>query len=268
MASKGHFFRNQRANANKQSTRPIASTHATNLTNYMRIFNAALFFLLTFIGSSACYAAGANDNMKDALHSLVIAQNLEKYWPIIVRNTAIDGAAEVERGALAALASKSGLTDAEREKYKLLVKGMSSEVAAEINQLDAKLNVSQIIEEMVTSIYPKYYDVSEIRKLTAFYSSKTFYKLVEAELKITAESKRPGADVPEIRKQTYASFTAEDSRRVAEFSLSEIGRKQQRIGSQVTAECMEFLKARSRPAFDEVTTRYGLILVNRLRNAE
>lgn len=234
----------------------------------MRTFNAALFCLLTFIAPSACYAVSANDNMKDALHSLVVAQNLEKYWPIIVRNAAINGAAEVERGALAALDSRPELTATERKEFKVLIKDMSSEVAAEINELHKKLDASQVVEEMVASIYPKYYDLPEIQKLTAFYNSKTFHKLVDAELKIAAESKRPRADVPEIRKHAYESFTEEEGLQVSEFSLSELGRKQQRISGQVTAECMKFLEGRTRPARDEVTTRYGLILLDRLRHAE
>lgn len=234
----------------------------------MKILIAAWFALLTMMAPCQSQAASAPDDMKEPLHALAVSQNLEKYLPAIARNAAIDGAAKVERGALQALDTTPGLSPAQQEKFRQVIHDLSGQMAAEIDEQHRKLDVTHLVDDMVITVYPKYYNLAEIRQLTAFYGSKTFHKMVDAELKITAQSKRFGANVPEIRRQAYAAFTEEDMRVVTAFRASDAGRKEQRIGKQLAAECLDYLSARTRPALDEVTTRYGLIAAKLLRDME
>lgn len=231
----------------------------------MKRLHAVCLFLLILLASPASHAAAVPDDTKEALHALVLSQDLKTVWPVIMRNAAIDGAARVERGAMDQINVRRDLTPAQREQVTIAVKSMAGKVAAELDEMNRQTDIEKLVEDLVQTVYPKYYSLDEIRQLTAFYNNPAFKKIVQAELAITAESKRAGSDSANIRTRVYAAIPEQDSRIVVAFSTSELGRKQMRIASQVNADMMASLQSLQRPAFDAIIARNTKLLQAKMR---
>lgn len=231
----------------------------------MKRLHAVYLFLLILLASPASHAAAVPDDMKEALHALVLSQDLKTVWPVIMRNAAIDGAARVERGAMDQINVLRDLTPAQREQVTIAVKSMAGKVAAELDEMNRQTDIEKLVEDLVQAVYPKYYSLDEIRQLTAFYNNPAFKKIVQAELAITAESKRAGSDSANIRTRVYAAIPEQDSRIVVAFSTSELGRKKTRIASQVNADMMASLQSLQRPAFDAIIARNTKLLQAKMR---
>lgn len=203
--------------------------------------------------------------MEDALHALALSQDMKTVWPVIMRNASMEGASRVERGALDQLNARQDLTPAQREQVTLAVKDIAGKVAAELDEMNRQTDIDQLVENMVQAVYPKYYSVADIRQLTAFYNSPSFKKIVQAELAISAASKRSGSDSANIRTRIFAAIPEQDRRVVVAFSTSELGRRQQRIASQVNADMMGYLQHLQRPAYDAIIARNTQLLQAKLR---
>jgi hypothetical protein len=236
--------------------------------NIMKFLNATLVFLFVLAASPACAAAIASPEMKKAVHALVLSQDLKTNWPLIMRNMGLDAATQVARGAMDKLKAREDLTPAERERVGLAVKGIAGKIAAELDQMNKQTDVDQLVEDMALAVYPKYFTLAEIQKMTAFYNTSAFKKLVQAELAITAESKRGGSDVAKIRERIYATIPERESRVFLAFASSELGRKQQRLSNQVTADGVAYLQNRHRPALEAIVARNTPLLREQLRDLQ
>lgn len=231
----------------------------------MKRVHAVYLSLFMLFASPALPAAVVHDDMKEALHALALSQDLKTFWPVIMRNAAIDGAARVERGAMDRINTRQDLTPTQREQVTTAVKSVAGKVAVELDEMNRQIDIEKLVEDLVQAVYPKYYSVAEIRQLTAFYNNPAFKKIVQAELAITAESKLSGSDSDKIRTRVYAAIPEQDSRVVVAFSTSELGRKQKRIASQVNADMMATFQGFQRPAFDAIIARNSQFLQAQMR---
>ena len=217
-----------------------------------------LFLAMMLLGASSSHAAEVSKEMKQALHALMLSQNLDKNWPAMTYNAA--GTVEaVERGALDALGKVSELTPAQRETMKGILKEMSVQLAADLDDLNRQTDITRLAEDMMLAVYPKYYTLAEVQQQTAFYNTPTFAKLVHAEIASKQESNRTGADQAAIRQRYMAALSAQDARVMLAFSGSDLGRKQQRIGPRFQADCKAFLESHQRAAYDAMIARNASI---------
>lgn len=97
------------------------------------------------------------------------------------------------------LAERNDLTDAEKKTLRDEIAGKQIEYAKRFREkMWQKLNYSQMMEEITTTVYDKYYTLDEIRDLIAFYKTPTGQKtlknmtpLMTDTLKLTFEKMVP-----------------------------------------------------------------------------
>jgi hypothetical protein len=222
------------------------------------LFRLILLFAFALSAFSATAATPAESpEMTAALDALVASQDIKKNWPMIIENSARNGAAHVQQGALERLAENRTLTEQQRQKMTALLIEEAPAVAKEIEAMHMKLDIDALMHDMVHMVYPKYFSANEIRQLAAFYSGNAFKKLAKMQLQTSAES----APTEQDKKPDWLRYrdvqTVEDLKELAAFQNSAVGRKQQAIGAQMSKEVTEFLHDRLDPAINEVGERYG-----------
>ncbi|MCH8618026.1 hypothetical protein [Undibacterium sp. TS12] len=223
-----------------------------------------LMIIGILLTASLAQAAAPTPEMKQALKEFIEVQNLEQAWIIIIENAAKNGSEEVVKGAMRKLESSSSLSEVERTRIKNVILEMTPKIANEVTAFHKNLDVKTMVTEMIEAIYPKYYNVQEIRDLTMFYGSMAFRKTAIFGREIATESAITGESKRVLWRRYDSKFTPQETKQKLEFASSAIGLKQNAIGAKVNAECLDFFYNRTTPELLKIADRYGEVLAKRL----
>jgi hypothetical protein len=219
----------------------------------------ALFFLTQF-----GYAKIITSDTKKALESLVASQNLAQTWPAIMRNARISGEDNVKKGAMDSLENNSHISPEQLGKAKIIISELAPQISNDIDEFHKSIDVTQLTQNMVEVVYPKYYSAQEIQELANFYKSAAFQKTVAISLAVAEESKRTGVDTRTLWAKYESKLSQQDRQTLVGFQNSAVGQKQKSVGRSVNSDSLNYLQSQLTRGIDEIVKKYAFILNKKL----
>ena len=183
---------------------------------------------LALAALAPCAHADAQaDERRQALGEFSEAYGIAQLWPQLTPKIARDSMPRLREAALADIAA-DGL-DPEwqalaRSRLDTLVPAARTDLETALRALDA----DELAAYTASAVYAKYFDIAEIRAMTAFFGSATGRKMAELSPTILAETRDPGGTNVMARY-----FSEPELREIAAFWESPVGQKMNRTSPDV-----------------------------------
>lgn len=202
------------------------------------------------------FAQNPDPAMRAALEHLTASQNLGENLPLLLRNIASNGPGKVLQGAYDTIDANPALNPAQRARAKETMAALAPQIAADLDAMQAKIDLKALMLAMVEAVYPKYYSLREIQEMATFYDSPASRKALTMGVQAKAEISRTGMNPALVWARYEARFTPEEKRFLAAFQNSPTARKMRSVGPQVQEDSLRYLHARTDGLLDEVMARY------------
>jgi hypothetical protein len=220
------------------------------MTPFARFALAALPGVLATFAACAQPASAPAGDRKQALADFIVAYRLADVWPQMAPKIARDSLPRLENATHADLDQDQFATPQLAEAAHARVPALLAQGRRELQEALQHFDADELAAYTAYEIYAKYFEIAEIRQISAFFDSPTGRKLNALGPTILAESRKPANGNPMAKH-----FDAAELADIAAFWNSPLGVKMNATAEQIREDMHAHFIERSEAALQAVARR-------------
>lgn len=217
------------------------------------------------LSSAAAAAQNPSPEMSKALSRLASAQQIDKFWPIMLDTLEPAAAQNVQQAAISGLENSPLLSKEQRAAARAEVEKLAPQMAADVTAQLRAIDATKMMQQMMEAVYPKYFTLAEVEGLATYYSSSAYQKTSANDMAKAVDREKTGDAPAVVAARHDAGYTAQEKQAIADFDASPLGQKVRQTAPQVGADTFQFIIAHLASSIDPLIQKYGVELAERIK---